>query len=93
MSGHTPWSEVKRYKQDTLEMGPRVARALRAESHARRSPNSGTLMALLIARRLRSFNVREGVKNSDARDLAPVPVPAAPMGSYRYDRRAGGSSL
>lgn len=59
---------------DTMreEMGPRVRDAQVAEDRASASREAPFLVALLIAKRIRSFNIREGVKNRDPRDLAAV---------------------
>lgn len=86
MSAHTDW------KQLAAELGFRAAKELYAEERASTSQQ----LSLLIAKRLRAFNIRQGVKNNDARDLHEVQVserPTGPAGPPRFNRFAGNSSL
>jgi len=93
VSGHTAWRQLR---TDSCELGFRAAKALHDETRVSRSRNAPTLMGLLIAKRLRAFHIREGVKNNDARDLHAVQVPERPVGSAGpavFNRLAGNGSL
>lgn len=79
-----------------IEIGTRATKALISEYSVSQSRNAANMMSLLIAKRIRARNIREGVTNSDPRDLPAVPVPRralAPVGPARFYRTAGNSSL
>jgi hypothetical protein len=93
VSGHTSWRQLK---ADTNELGPRAARAIHAEGQVSRSRNAEHMMGLLLAKRIRARNVREGVMNNDTRDLPAVSLPQRKVGQAgpaRFNRLAGGGSL
>jgi hypothetical protein len=93
VSGHTPWRQLD---TDKNELGFRAAKEMYAEAVVSTSQDAEMRMGLLIAKRLRSFNIREGVKNNDARDLHVLPVPERQVGSSgpsSFNRFAGNSSL
>lgn len=94
MTGNELWPEARQFQHDKAELGGRVADQLRAEGRAVQQRGSVGL-SILIAHRIRSFNIREGVRNNDATDVpaVPVPRPRDEIGPAPYRRTAGNGSL
>jgi hypothetical protein len=88
------WPEARQFQQDKAELGARVADQLKAEVRAVQQRGAVGL-SILIATRIRSFNIREGVRNNDASDVpaVPVPRPRVQAGPPAYRRTAGNGSL